>query len=75
MLRENIKSLPLYPEERKTQRPTAEQIFRLFSLTQRHVLEHKKQQVRTFEPELSSMQSQVLKLLGVPESAYQRNPE
>ena len=30
MERDDIEDLPLYPEERTTRRPTAEQIFRLF---------------------------------------------
>ena len=38
MQREAIDALPLYPEECSTRRPTAEQVLRLFSLTQRHVL-------------------------------------
>ena len=72
MRREDIESLPLYPEERTTQRPTAEQIFRLFSLTQRHKLAHEGQCIRTFEPELTALQDQVLTLLGVPVDAYRQ---
>jgi transposase len=75
MQREGIESLPLYPEERTTQRPTAEQIFRLFSLTQRHVLTQEGQQIRTFEPQLTALQSQVLTLLGVPKADYQGTPD
>ena len=74
MQREGVEALPLYPEERTTQRPTAEQIFRLFSLTQRHVLTHEGQRIRTFEPQLSPLQLQVLALLGVPRDAYQTTP-
>ena len=70
MQREALDALPLYPEERRTRRPTAEQVFRLFSLTQRHVLEHEGQPLRTFEAELTPLQRQVLGLLGVPEHAY-----
>jgi len=40
MQRDGVETLALYPEERNTHRPTAEQVLRLFSLTQRHVLEH-----------------------------------
>lgn len=65
-----ISSLPLYPEERRTQRPTAEQILRLFSLLQRHDLFAAGELVRSFEPELTPLQQHVLELLGVPESAY-----
>lgn len=70
MQRQGVDSLPLYPEERTTQRPTAEQLFRLFSLTQRHLLKYKGKTVHTFEPELTDLQRQVLTLLGVPETVY-----
>jgi transposase len=70
MQREALDALPLYPEERTTRRPTAEQVLRLFSLTQRHVLEHEGQQLRTFEAELTPLQRQLLGLLGIPERAY-----
>ena len=70
MQRQGVDSLPLYPEERTTQRPTAEQIFRLFSLMQRHLLKYKGETVHTFEPELTDLQRQVLTLLGVPETVY-----
>jgi transposase len=36
MAREEIEELTLYPEERRTKRPTAEQVLGLFSLLQRH---------------------------------------
>ncbi|MEA3409288.1 MAG: IS1634 family transposase [Candidatus Eisenbacteria bacterium] len=70
MQRHEVERLPLYPEDRTTERPTAEQIFRLFALTQRHVLSHDGQKLRTFEPDLTELQRQVLGLLGVPEKAY-----
>ena len=70
MQREGTEALPLYPEERMTKRPTAERLFGLFSLTQHHFLEHEGRRVRTFEPELTPLQRQVLDLLGVPIKAY-----
>lgn len=70
MQRNAIESLPLYPEERTTQRPTAEQVLRLFSLAQRHLLQYDAQTVRVFDPELTELQRQVLDLLDVPPSAY-----
>jgi len=73
MQRDGVEALALYPEERQTFRPTAEQVFRLFSLTQRHVLEHDGQLVRSFEPELTPLQRQVLNLLGVSKQVY-RHP-
>jgi len=66
----DIKELPLYPEDRVTNRPTAEQVFRLFSLAQRHVLHQEGKNIRTFEPEFTELQHQVLELLQVPDSAY-----
>ncbi len=71
MQREDISDLPLYPEERTTHRPTAEQIFRLFAHTQRHMLQHEDKPIRTFEPELTELQQKILMLLGVPATAYQ----
>jgi len=65
-----ISELPLYPEERATRRPTAEQVFRLFSLAQRHTLFDAGTQVRVFHPELTDLQLQVLELLEVPSRAY-----
>jgi len=70
MQREGVETLALYPEERVTHRPTAEQVFRLFSLSQRHVLEQDGHHVRSFEPELTDLQRQILELLGVPRKAY-----
>jgi len=70
MGKEGIDSLPLYPEERENRRPTCQQIFRLFSLTQRNVLRHGNKKVRVFDPEFTPLQQQVLSLLGVPEKVY-----
>jgi transposase len=71
MQREGIEDLPLYPEERCTKRPTAEQILRLFTLAQRHILQRDGRDVHVFPPEFTDLQSQVLKLLRVPENVYQ----
>jgi transposase len=72
MQHRDIPCLPLYPEERTTQRPTAEQILRLFSLLERHDLRAHGSLVRTFEPQLTPRQRQVLDLLGVPATAYRK---
>jgi transposase len=66
-----LKELALYPEERMCRRPTAEQIFRLFSHTHRHVLLSSGQVVWTKEPELTDLQREVLGLLSMPSKAYQ----
>ena len=70
----NIESLPLYPEERRTKRPTAEQIFRLFAATQRHELHRHGRVVNNFEVSLTDLQAQLLSLLDVPRSAYTAAP-
>jgi len=67
---EGIDDLPLYPEERRTSRPTAEQVFRLFSLVARHDLHRASDVVRSFGPELTALQVEVLHLLGVPSEVY-----
>ena len=72
MQREGISELPLYPEERVTSRPTSEQIFRLFSLVERHTLMKEGEVVQVFEPRLTELQKQVLDLLGVSPTAYCR---
>jgi len=70
MAREQIDALPLYPEERMTRRPTAEQILRLFSLVQRSRLYRNEHEVQLFPPELTDLQLEVLNLLNVPRTAY-----
>jgi transposase len=70
MRERGISELPLYPEERTTSRPTAEQIFRLYSLTQRNVISHNNVDVHAYEPELTDLQEHVLDLLGVPARHY-----
>ncbi len=65
-----LTQLPIYPEERQSKRPTAEQILRLFSHMERSVLMDGDQVVQVFHPELTALQRQVLQLLGVPEQAF-----
>jgi transposase len=69
---EGIEELPLYPEDRPNRRPTAEQILRLFSLMERHSLLEEDREIQVFDPELTSLQKEVLRLLNVPETAYRR---
>ncbi len=70
MQRASVTQLPLYPEERRCHRPTAEQIFRLFSLPARTVLVLAGKDVRVLDPELTDLQRHVLQLMGVPPDAY-----
>jgi transposase len=70
MTQAGITEIPIYPEERRCHKPTAEQVFRLFALTARHELVLAGKTVRIFEPELSDLQRQVLRLIGLPLSRY-----
>jgi transposase len=70
MQRAGIRDLPLYPEDRRSRRPTATQILRLFSAVERHVLVSGETIIRVFEPELTDLQKQILRLLGVSERVY-----
>ena len=70
MKRQGIDELPLYPEQRQCPHPTTEQILRLFSLAQRHKLTQAGHTLAVFEAEFTSLQQQVLDLLGVPGRAF-----
>jgi len=69
----NQSNIPLYPELRACQTPSAERIFAVFADLTRHELHRNGELVQTFEPELTPLQQQILDLLGVPDSAYSRN--
>jgi hypothetical protein len=58
---------------RLSQRPTSDQLFRLFSHVTRHELRLDGHTLRSFEPELTSLQAQVLRLLGVSQEVYVRS--
>jgi hypothetical protein len=73
MKHNDIKQLPPYPEQRKCVHPSTEQVLRLFSLAQRHTLIEGDVPVQVFDTELTDLQRQVLKLLGVDPRAY-RSP-
>lgn len=70
MKREEIDTMPIYPEERPSGRPTAEQVFRLFSLVMRTELRCHDQALRSFDPLLTELQADILRLLNVPPTAF-----
>jgi transposase len=74
MRRRRIAELPLYPEERRCRRPTTEQVLRLFSHAQRHMLLRDGRIVQVFAPEITDLQRQILDLLGVPARAFRPSP-
>jgi transposase len=65
-----IKSLPLYPEERPCARPTAHRLIELFEPVQRHVLQIGDGEPQVMVTELTPVQRQVLKLLGLSPDSY-----
>ena len=65
-----IDELALYPEQRACRRPTYEQVSRLFGQTERHTLSRRGRVLEVFHPQLTQLQRQVLRLLGVPARAY-----
>ena len=62
--------IPLYPELRACEAPSAERILAVFADLTRHELHRDGHLVQTFEAELTPLQQQILDLLGVPASAY-----
>lgn len=71
MQREGIESLPLYPEGRPCRRPTARRVIDAFQDIYRHTLRRDGSRASTvFVTELSDLQRRLLKLLGVPTTAY-----
>ena len=70
MKQAKIEDLPLYPEQRSCERPTTEQILRLYSLITRNQLLYDGRTMQVFEAELTDLQSEILTLLGVPRQAY-----
>jgi transposase len=71
MERQQLESLPLYPEDRPCRRPTARRVIDLFDDIQRHTLGDDSQASSTvFVTELSDLQHRILKLLGVPATEY-----
>ena len=65
-----LNHIPLYPEFRDCTAPSTERILEIFTNLTRHQLHHDGVLVKTFEPELSTQQQQVLDLLGVAPTAY-----
>ena len=70
MKQAKIEDLPLYPEQRSCERPTTEQILRLYSLITRNQLLYDGRTMQVFEAELTDLQREILTLLGVPRQAY-----
>jgi transposase len=70
MARAKIESVPLYPEGRDCRRPTTRKILDLFDGVQRHELGLPGCEPEVMLTQLSPLQKQILKLLGVSATSY-----
>ena len=66
----SIARIPIYPEARECSAPTAERVFEIFQHVQAHTLMDKGRKIRTFQPQLTELQSKLLDLLGVSSVNY-----
>jgi len=66
MARAGVEGLPLYPEGRPCRRPTARRVIDLFEDVQRHQLTTGRGPAEVFTTELTRLQRQILRLLGMP---------
>jgi len=66
----DIRSIPLYPEERACRAPTADKVLALFEPLRRHQLFEDGKPIKTFWDQLTEVQRTVLDLLEIPASAY-----
>jgi hypothetical protein len=71
MTHAGLDELSLYPEDRGCTAPTTARILEILTGVARHELTAPDDTVlRTFHPELTDLQHQVLNLLNIPTSAY-----
>ncbi|MGI8754671.1 MAG: IS1634 family transposase, partial [Acidimicrobiales bacterium] len=68
----DLTKIRLYPEFRNCTAPSTERILDIFSTVSRHQLHHDGTLMKTFHPELTAQQEQVLKLMNLAPSAYTR---
>jgi transposase len=67
----STKTIPLYPEDRDCSAPSAARTLEIFNGLSRHHLHHGDTQTQVFNPDLTGLQRQVLRLLGIPTALYQ----
>jgi len=70
MAANGLASLPIYPEERECQRPTAEKVLQLFDGIRRSRLFEDGNLVESFWDKLNSTQTEVLRLLSISRNEY-----
>lgn len=70
MVKADARDIPLYPELRACAAPSAARVLEIFANVSRHHLSIDGNHAKTFQPELTPLQRQVLDLLGIPASTY-----
>jgi transposase len=70
MVRTKVESLRLYPEGRGCRYPTVRRLLEVFEDVQRHQLKVGAGPTVMFTTKLSPLQKKILRLLGLPQSAY-----
>jgi len=71
MTRHGLKSIPIYPEERECQHPTAHSIIRTFQNVEKfEVVDRDDNVTQYFPPMLTPLQKQILHLMEVPATLY-----
>ncbi len=71
----NLTELSLYPEDRGCAAPTTARILEIFTgVARHHLTDTDGNLLRTFQPELTDLQRQVLDLLDIPLSVYSPAP-
>jgi len=70
MHKEKIRSLPLYPEQRRCKYPTTARIIDLFSNLRRHILFQENEEMKCFYDPISDLQVQILDLLAISKKYY-----
>ncbi len=68
----DLTKIRLYPEFRNCTSPSTERILEIFSTVSRHQLHHDGTLVKTFHPELTTQQEQVLELTNLDPSVYRQ---
>ena len=72
MARKGIPALPLYPEGRPCSRPTTARVIEAFEPIQRHLLIAGDDEPQCLVTELTTLQRQIIKLLGLSPADYGR---
>jgi len=72
MARADLKSLPLYPEDRACARPTTHRVIDVFSTIQRHEVRVGQEEAQVMVTELTKTQREIIQLLGHDPRTYGR---